>query len=109
MFIKQPLASYHLNPYLITIKKRLKEEDDLQIYSGRYTDELSCLRLPTNIDIYCFGEGYDIYNLETHESADMLIKKFNLKKVNDHHILRESKTKDKIEIAIEFCQEALKK
>ncbi|MBF4473305.1 DUF262 domain-containing protein [Flavobacterium sp. HJJ] len=106
---KQPLASYHLNPYLITIKQRLIHEKKLELFSGRYTDDLSCLRIPKNIDIYCFEDGYDIYNLDKHSKSELLIKKFNLKKIGDHYVLKETKTKDKIEIAIDFCQEALLK
>lgn len=106
---KQPLASYHLNPYLITVKQRLIQEKKLEIYFGRYTDELSFLRLPKSMDIYCFEDGYDIYNLEKHSKSELLIKKFNLIKKGDHYVLKETKTKDKIEIAIDFCQEALLK
>jgi hypothetical protein len=106
---KQPLASYHLNPYLITVRQRLIHEKKLELFFGRYTDELSFLRLPKNMDIYCFDDGYDIYNLDKHSKSELLIKKFNLKKIGDHYVLKETKTKDKIEIAIDFCQEALLK
>ena len=48
-------------------------------------------------------------SLEKHSKSELLIKKFNLIKKGDHYVLKETKTKDKIEIAIDFCQEALLK
>lgn len=105
---KQPLASYHLNPYLIAINKRINNPKSLALYMGRYTDELSYLRFNKDLDVYCSDVGYDIWNIENHVNSESLIKKFNLEKVADHHILKENTSKDKVEIAIDFIQEALK-
>lgn len=104
---KQPLASYHLNPYLITINRRINNPKKLVLHMGRYTDELSFLRLPKNIDIYCSDSGYDIWNLKNHPKMDILINGYNLEAVNNYHVLRESNSKDKIEIAIDFIQDVL--
>jgi hypothetical protein len=106
---KQPLASYHMNPYLATIKERFSKENKVKKYHGRYTDQLSCLGLPKDVTIYCSDEGYDIYNLEKHKEFEAIVKNFNLIKTNNYYVLKESATKDKIEIAIDFCQEVLKK
>lgn len=106
---KQPLASYHMNPYLATIKERFSKENKVKKYHGRYTDQLSCLGLPKEVTIYCSDEGYDIYNIEKHKEFDSLVKNFNLIKASNYYVLKESITKDKIEIAIDFCQEVLKK
>ncbi|PWA07274.1 DUF262 domain-containing protein [Flavobacterium psychrotolerans] len=105
----QPLASYHLNPYLITINSRLTKQKGLTLYMGRYTEDLSFLRLLKDIDIYCSDEGYDIYNIDKHKEFNSLVKNFKLVKASNYYVLKESITKDKIEIAIDFCQEVLKK
>lgn len=106
---KQPLASYHMNPYLATIKERFSKENKVKKYHGRYTDQLSCLGLPKDVTIYCGDEGYEIYNLEKHKEFESIVKKFKLIKTKKYYVLKESTTKDKIEIAIVFCQEVLKK
>jgi len=106
---KQPLASYHINPYLTTIKEKLSKENRVKKYYGRYTDQLSCIGLPKDITIYCGDEGYEIYNLENHKEFNSLVQNFNLVKASNYYLLNESITKDKIEIAIDFCQEVLKK
>lgn len=105
----QPLASYHLNPYLITINSRLTKQKGFTLYMGRYTEDLSFLRLLKDIDIYCSDEGYDIYNIDKHKEFNSLVKNFKLVRASNYYILKESTTKDKIEIAIDFCQEVLKK
>ncbi|WP_337966830.1 DUF262 domain-containing protein [uncultured Flavobacterium sp.] len=106
---KQPLASYHINPYLNTIKENFSEEKKITKYHGRYTDQLSCLSLPKDITIFSGNDGYEIYNLEKHSNFDFFVENFNLKKVNNYYILNETEMKDKIEIAIDFCQEVLMK
>ncbi|WP_052172534.1 DUF262 domain-containing protein [Psychroserpens jangbogonensis] len=107
----QPLASYHLNPYLITIKQRLIKDgiksNKVDIYYGRYSEELSFLRLPKNIRIYVNYGQYDIYNLNKHKHSVDLIKEFDLQIIDDYHVLKESKQKDKIEVVVDFCKRFL--
>lgn len=108
---KQPLGSYHLNPYLITIKALLIKDgvksSKLDLYFGRYSEEFSFLKLTKNIKIYVNYGQYDIYNLHKHKNSIDLIKEFNLQSIANHYILKESKPKDKIEILVGFCKKLL--
>ncbi|RKS55875.1 uncharacterized protein DUF262 [Gillisia mitskevichiae] len=108
---KQPLASYHINPYLIAIEQRLRKDgvkpNEARIVYGRYTDDLSCIFLPKNIQIYVENDCYEIYNLKKHRHHKTLIEEFNLEIVDHFHILKETNKKDKVEIAINFCQRTL--
>jgi hypothetical protein len=105
---KQPLASYHINPYLISIEKKLLEQgiksQKVKIWSGRYTDDISCLALPSKVQFYASYGCYEIYNLKNHKGFETLKKEFNLEGEDSFHILRETEEKDKIEIAVDFCK-----
>jgi hypothetical protein len=109
----QPLVSYHLNPYLIAIRQRLINDgvksDKIDICYGRYSEELSFLRLPKNIRIYVNYGQFDIYNLDQHINSTDLIRDFDLQSIDDYHILKESKDKDRIEIGVDFCKRILDK
>tara|TARA_R110002020_G_scaffold347690_5_gene561370 strand:- start:592 stop:2916 length:2325 start_codon:yes stop_codon:yes gene_type:complete len=105
---KQPLASYHINPYLISIEKELLEKgiksEKVKVWSGRYTDDISCLALPSKVEFYADYGSYEIYNLKNHKGFETLKKEFNLEGKDSFHILKETEEKDKIEIAVDFCK-----
>lgn len=103
---KQPLASYHLNPYLITIKERVNKVKAIEHYLGRYSDELSHLSLDGEVEIYGGYGCFEIYNLIDKDHQD-LIKEFNLEKADYCHLLYELKNKDLIETATLFCKSFL--
>ncbi|WP_417886679.1 DUF262 domain-containing protein [Zunongwangia sp.] len=105
---KQPLASYHLNPYLIAIEKKLNKDGvkspKVRLCSGRYTDDLSCIALPNKVLLFIDDGYFEIYNLKKHKGFEVLKNEFKLEGNDTFHILKETKTKDKIEIAVDFCK-----
>ena len=107
----QPLSSYHLNPHLIAVRERLIENGvdskKIQHYYGRFSDELSFLSLPMDINIYVGYGCFEIYNLFNLNNYKYIIDEFDLEQVNDCYILKEFKGKNKIETAILFCTKVL--
>ncbi|MFD0836686.1 DUF262 domain-containing protein [Mariniflexile aquimaris] len=107
----QPLASHHLNPYLITIRKKLIEcgfsTEIVKHYNGRYSEELSFLSLPKDIKLYVDYGCFKLHNLVNLKNHQYIINEFNMEKEDDYYILKELKGTDKIETAILFCTKVL--
>lgn len=103
---KQPLFSYHINPYLIQLQLRFEDIDDITIFKQRYTD-VSFLQVHSSFMIMCISEGWLIIPMNMQLISSAQIRKYELILSNSNYILKESKTKDKIEIATDFINEFL--
>lgn len=103
-----PLHSYHLNPYLIALNKLIGSHKKVTLYFGRFT-ELSYIRVTRTMDISVGDKGWIITTKGGFEMDSDLIKQYKLKQVGESFILKESDTKDKIEIARDFINDILNK
>ncbi len=108
---KQPLHSYHLNPYLVCVKKHYEHNTKIEINPYRYTEE-SDLHIKNNmhnkIMIYCRDNHWVIQPIEPKGLNKKLIEKFKLEESKDVFYLSETLEKDKIEIIIDFIDDFMK-
>lgn len=102
----QPLHSYHLNPYLITLKQYFKDNLKVKLYWSRFT-ELSFLTVDDIINIKCRSNGWQINSVDDYLFENTIIKKYNLDKQENDYWLYETAAKDRIEIAIELIKDVL--
>lgn len=98
---KQPLHSYHLNPYLTALRMMFADDQNLTLYWGRFTDS-SYIKVANKIRIKCNRLGWEITPLEDFILDDEIIVKYNLDRINNTYILIETDDKDKIEVAVDF-------
>lgn len=102
----QPLHSYHLNPYLITLRHIFTQNKMLTLYWGRFTDP-SYIKIEEKFRIYCKSDGWLIKPLENYIIADKLFDTYSLSEKNDGYILKEPGNKDRIEVAVDFINDVL--
>ena len=96
-----PLLSYHINPYVKTVSNLLDNTIcEERFCYGRYS-EVSCLRLINDFSLYSKQDGWHILP-EGQTISDALRKKYN---ISEQNIFSETNGKDRIEIAVEFCNE----
>ena len=99
-----PLLSYHINPYVRTVSVKLNDSICHENYCyARYSDE-SCVLLNNGFRLYSKQNGWQIINPEGQMIPDKLRAKYN---INEQNIFSEVNGKDRIEIAIEFCEDLL--
>ncbi|GBU27430.1 hypothetical protein R84B8_00960 [Treponema sp. R8-4-B8] len=100
-----PLVAYHINPYVATVclslDSRMCEENDCKaLYS-----EVSRIILKNKVILTCENDGWHIKMPEGQIIQDELIKKY---KITDQNVLSETNGKDRIEIAVDFCNDLYK-
>lgn len=98
---KQPLHSYHLNPYLIVLRLMFKGNDKLTMYWGRFTD-LSHIQVENKITIRCTQKGWTVRPFTDFIIEETLIDNFGLVEQNNSYGLQETAERDRIEIAFDF-------
>jgi hypothetical protein len=100
-----PLLAYHINPYVLVVSSRLDDRicEERHCYS-RYGD-VSGLILPNEMELICKKEGWKIILNNGTILPDDIKEKYFL---DDNLILKDTKEKDRIEIAVEFCTELFK-
>jgi hypothetical protein len=100
-----PLLAYHINPYVLVVSNLLDESICEERYCyNKYGNYQSGLHLKNNMDIFCKEDGWQI-ELNNQTIPEGLKTKYNL---DDTFILKDTKEKDRIEIAVEFCTELFK-
>ena len=104
---KQPLASYHMNPFLYNISE-LVQNNKVDVYYGRY-GELSYINVQD--EIYIYGESKYFYiQLEEKIILDKsLINLFNLRAEKNDFILEDFQESDRIIRCVNFINTYLEK
>lgn len=103
---KQPLHSYHLNPYLTALKLMFRGNEKVTIYWGRFTG-LSYIRVDKKIRIKCSSSGWTINPIDDFIIDIEIIEKYDLHEKNNSYFLIENDEKDRIEIAVDFVKDIL--
>lgn len=103
---RQPLHSYHLNPYLTALKLMFKGNKKVTLYWGRFTG-LSYIRVNNEIRIKCSSSGWTITPIADFVMDTEIIEKYNITEKNDSYFLIENDEKDRIEIAVDFVKDIL--
>ncbi|OAV75596.1 hypothetical protein Barb7_00772 [Bacteroidales bacterium Barb7] len=97
-----PLLSYHINPYVKTVSDLL---DNTICQEGwcyaRYSDK-SCLVLCNDFYLYSEQDGWRIVTPEGQIISNELKRKYG---INDKNVFKETDEKDRIEIAVDFCND----
>ena len=104
---KLPLHSHHLNPYIFVLKNNFKDNNDIKLNWGRFTDLISSLDILSYVNIRLSDLGWEINEIENYIVNEDLIKKYKLIRKGSSFILGETDQKDKIEVAIDFIKEIL--
>lgn len=102
-----PLHSYHLNPYLITLKHQFNSNKKVTLYFGRFTD-ISFIQIEEKVKIRATKVGWNFTPINNFIIKSKLITKYGLLQKEDSYILSETESKDKIEIATELINDILK-
>lgn len=103
-----PLVAYHISPYVLTVCRKINDknicdEDQCYLqYSGN-----SPLVLKNGMKMTSKEEGWLIAKHPLIDSS--IISKYSLISINDEYILNDNTNKDRIEIAIDFINDILKK
>lgn len=105
---KQPLHSYHLNPYLTALKLMFKGNKKVTLYWGRFTG-LSYIRVNNEIRIKCSTSSWTITPIADFIMDTKIIEKYNITEKNNSYFLIENDEKDRIEIAVDFIKDILVK
>lgn len=103
---KQPLHSYHLNPYLTALKLMFRGNEKVTLYWGRFTG-LSYIRVDKKIRIKCSSSGWTINPIDDFIIDIEIIEKYDLHEKNNSYFLIENDEKDRIEIAVDFVKDIL--
>jgi len=103
---KQPLHSYHLNPYLTTIRSMLPSNSGVTHYYGRFTD-VSYLDVHNKLQMRSTLSGFRIYCLNDFVLQNEIIEKYNMTGNVNTYSLTETVSKDRIEIALDFINDVL--
>ena len=103
---KQPLHSYHLNPYLTALKLMFRGNEKVTLYWGRFTG-LSSIRVNKEISVKCSSSGWTINPIGDFIMDTELIEKYDLSEKNNSYFLIEKDEKDRIEIAVDFLKDIL--
>lgn len=103
---KQPLHSYHLNPYLTALKLMFRGNEKVTLYWGRFTG-LSYIRVDKKIRIKCSSSGWTINPIDDFIIDIEIIEKYDLSEKNNRYFLIENDEKDRIEIAVDFVKDIL--
>jgi len=104
---QHPLASYHLNPYLIVLEKELNNDKKVELVYGRFSDAISHLRLKGRAQLYCRHNGWYIQELYKGKITPDLIARYQLNEEGKGYLLRETGQLDRIQIALQFCRDLL--
>lgn len=99
-----PLHSYHLNPYLIELDQYFSSNKKVKLYWGRFRD-ISCIKFSKLFELSVSSKGWLISTINKFEIDAELIQKYKLKKFEQTYLLEETKSKDIIQIAIDFISE----
>ena len=99
-----PLHSYHLNPYLICLRKIFADRKDLTLYFGRFTD-LSWIRIKGKIDITCKSDGWQVVPLRNYTIPKSIATKFNLVANNDNTLILPDGGDNRMKIIEQFIEE----
>jgi hypothetical protein len=100
-----PLLSYHINPYVKTASNLLDNKicEEGWCYS-RYSDE-SCLRLTNGFYMYSKQDGWHVTPPEGQIIPEDLKQKYN---INRQNVFSEINGEDRIEVAVNFCNDLYK-
>jgi len=95
-----PLIASHISPYVTTVSLSLdsricEERECWSIYSY-----VSKIILKNKVELTCKEDGWHIKMPEGQTISDEIRKKYN---INEQNVLSETNEKDRIEIAVEFC------
>lgn len=103
---KQPLRSYHLNPYLIALKEHFETDDRVRLDWGIFRDTAS-LWVNGKVCLQCTSGGWKVLPIDDYTIGREVIGQFCLIEQNDGFLLSETVGKDKIEIAIDFWEDVI--
>ena len=97
-----PLLSYHINPYVKAVSNLLDNTICQEKWCyARYSDE-SHLTLKNGVKLYSKQNGWQIVLPENQIISDELKREYG---INEKNIFLERDSKDRIEIAFEFCKD----
>ena len=101
-----PLASYHVNPYIFTLYKRL-ENKKLEFFWGRFSNYISTLRLKGKFDLICHKTGWKITPLKNYKIPEPILNKYSIENHDLFYILPENKKIDRIQNCKNFIEEII--
>ncbi|GGA95996.1 DUF262 domain-containing protein [Mucilaginibacter rubeus] len=103
---QHPLASYHINPYLIAVENLLNHKK-VTLIPGRFSDGISHLRLKGRVQIYCQQKGWLVQELQKGRVTPEMIEQYRLQSVGKNYLLQEEEGVDRIQSLVQLCQELL--
>jgi hypothetical protein len=103
---KQPLHSYHRNPYLMVVSQLFETTPNVKHYDGRFADE-SLFSIEGKLSIYSSSEGWTIYLQGDYQIDAALVSKYSIIAQKKHYLLEVPDEKNRIEIAEEFIKDIL--
>ena len=98
---RNPLVAYHINPYVLTVCKKLNNPTIVEArdcYSIQ--SEISGINLKNGVSMECKLDGWLIIDSNGIIPIE-LINKYNIRNL----VLKHSMQKDRVEIAVDFCNE----
>lgn len=97
-----PLIAYHINPYVSVVAKKLNDQicEERDCYA-QYSYS-SGLLLKNGVTLFCEDAGWRIDLGENYQLSSDIRQKFN---IGDDMLLIESEDVDRIEIAVDFCNQ----
>ena len=99
---RNPLLSYHINPYVSAVSNELDDKIcEAQHCWGRYSYE-SYVSLSNDYHLYSKQDGWYVEIPEGQLISDKLREKYG---INEKNIFSETADKDRIEIAVAFCKD----
>ena len=99
-----PLLAYHLNPYVSVVSSSLLDNEIFKEHWERYSIS-SFLALEEEMFLYFSDDGWKI-SLNDYPLKESIKQKYN---ISDDLLLKETNDKDRIEIAVDFCNEFINK
>jgi hypothetical protein len=101
-----PLSAYHMNPYVLTVFKKLKaQESHFALNPGRYRDYIGRLEIVGIANMYCEADCWELTDIQPDMISPDIVEQYGLVKNNDSLILKETAAYDRIEIAVNFCRD----
>ena len=104
---KQPLRSYHINPYLITVKDHFNVDERVTLLSERHS-ETSFISIADKVKLSCYDSRWIVSPFDDYEINEQTISEFNIEETDDYFLLEEQEGYDRIEIAVKFIEAFLK-
>jgi len=103
---KQPLHSYHYNPYIIALKYLFINDTRVGLKPGRFSD-LSWLNVNGKLNLSCVEKGWLLSSVDDFAIDPSVVQKYNLVSEGDDFLLEVLSSENRIDIANELIDELI--